>query len=122
MPCVNTFSDLIGDIYETALDPSLWDSALEKCTRFVGGAAAALVVGDATATGSNIYRDFGIAPYYAQLYLNDYINCDPAIGGSSVAEINQPITVGDLMPYDEYLTTRFYLGWAEPQQLSDFVN
>jgi DNA-binding CsgD family transcriptional regulator/PAS domain-containing protein len=122
MPCVNALSDLIGDLYETALDQSLWSNALEKCARFVGGTAAALVAKDAMATGGNAYHDFGIEPYYATLYLNDYINCDPAISGYSFAEIEQPVTAGDFMPYDEYLMTRFYLEWARPQQLGDFVS
>jgi DNA-binding CsgD family transcriptional regulator len=121
MPCVNTSCDLVGDIYETAFDQSLWTNTLGKCARFVGGAAAVLVAKDTT-TGANVYRDFGIEPYYAQLYLNDYINCDPAISGSSILEIEQPVTTGDFMPYDEYLMTRFHREWAEPQQFSDFVS
>lgn len=81
-----------------------------------------MLVAKDTTTGGNVYRDFGIEPYYAQLYLNDFINCDPAISGSSIVEIEQPTAAGDFMPYDEYLMTRFHLEWAGPQQFSDFVS
>jgi len=35
------FSNLVGDIYDAALDQSLWVSVLEKCVGFVGGCGAA---------------------------------------------------------------------------------
>jgi hypothetical protein len=34
--------DLIGDIYDAALDPSLWSEVVGKAARFVGGSAAAI--------------------------------------------------------------------------------
>ena len=36
------FSNLVGDIYDAALDQSLWVPVLEKCVSFVGGCGAAL--------------------------------------------------------------------------------
>ena len=35
-------SQLIGDIYDAALDPRQWVGTLEKTCNFVGGVAAAL--------------------------------------------------------------------------------
>ena len=40
-------SSLIGNIYDAALDPTLWRSALESTASFVRGCAAALVWHDA---------------------------------------------------------------------------
>ena len=35
-------SDLIGDIYDTVLDQSLWEDVIERAAQFVGGVGAAL--------------------------------------------------------------------------------
>jgi hypothetical protein len=40
---IEQVSDLIGDIYDAALDPTLWPLVLEKSCGFVHGACAALV-------------------------------------------------------------------------------
>ena len=39
-------SDLIGVIYDAAIDPSLWESAIERAAYFVGGTGAALICKD----------------------------------------------------------------------------
>ena len=36
-------SDLIGVIYDAAIDPSLWEGAIERAAYFIGGSGAALV-------------------------------------------------------------------------------
>ena len=36
-------SDLIGVIYDAAIDPSLWECAIERAAYFVGGTGAALI-------------------------------------------------------------------------------
>ena len=38
------------------------------------------------------------------------------------AKVDDPIATGDLVAYDEFLQTRFYREWAEPQGLVDFVS
>ena len=47
---------------------------------------------------------------------------DPLTTGHVFAEIEKPIATADLMPYDEFLDTRFYREWARPQGLVDFVS
>jgi hypothetical protein len=41
----NVLLELIGNIYDTALDATLWPGALKNLTEFVGGAAAATRAG-----------------------------------------------------------------------------
>jgi DNA-binding CsgD family transcriptional regulator/PAS domain-containing protein len=121
MPDPVFLSDLIGDIYDAALDQSLWSGAIERCTHFVGGAAAALFSKDATANSGNVYHDFGTDPHYVKLYFEEYVKLDPSTTGHFFAELEEPVAVSDLMPYDEFLATRFYLEWARPQGFVDFV-
>jgi len=40
------FSELVADIYDAALDPSLWDQALQKIVTAASGHSASLIVYD----------------------------------------------------------------------------
>jgi DNA-binding CsgD family transcriptional regulator len=112
---------LIGEIYDAAIDPSQWSAVLGKATQFIGGSSAALFSKDAASGAGNIYYEFGTDPYYRQLYFEKYVVLDPASTGHFFAEIEQPIAVSDLMPYRDFLETRFYREWAQPQGVVDFI-
>src|SRR4051794_1520653 len=116
------FSNLVGDIYDAALDQSLWVPVLEKCVSFVGGCGAALFSKDAAANGGDTYFYTGITPYFRKLYFDQYVTLDPSTTGHLYAEVEQPVAITDCLPYDEFLETRFYREWAQPQGLVDFVS
>jgi DNA-binding CsgD family transcriptional regulator/PAS domain-containing protein len=114
-------STLIGDIYDAALDPTLWVSVLGKATAFVGGHAAALAWKDAVRKRGDSYYDDGngISPLYRQLYFDKYIKLDPCTTGQFFAQIGEPVGTADLVPYEEFVQTRFYKEWVQPQRLAD---
>jgi DNA-binding CsgD family transcriptional regulator len=115
-------SALIGDIYDAALDQSLWLSVLGKTRGFVGGSSSALYTKDAVRkSGKLLYQEGDIDPHYRKLYIEKYAKLDPFTTGHFFAEIEQPIGVADLMPYDEFLDTRFYKEWFRPQRIVDGV-
>src|SRR5580704_741215 len=115
-------SALIGDIYDAALDPSLWIGVLGKSAEFVGGPAASLYYKDATKRSDAVVYQFGLDPQYVQLYFDRYAKLDPTSTGYFFADIGEPIATADVMPYDEFRETRFYKEWGRPQQLVDAVN
>jgi DNA-binding CsgD family transcriptional regulator len=115
-------SALIGDIYDAALDRALWVGVLEKTARFVGGPAAGLFWQDAASKSGDAVYGYGIEPYYQQLYFEKYIKLDPLLIGHFFAEVEQPVSVSDIMPYDEFLETRAYQEWGRPQGLVDTLN
>ena len=120
---VEQVASLIGDVYDAALDPSLWVSVLHKARMLVGGSAAALFSKDATRKSLNVYYDDGgLDPHYKQLYFEKYVKLDPSTTGHVLAEIGKPVSTADLFPYDEFIATRFYKEWAQPQGLVDFVS
>lgn len=117
-----TLSRLIGDVYDAALDPALWGEVLGKVRQFVGGFAAALFSKDATQNRGDVYFDDGeIDPHFRDLYFARYIELDPTTSGQYFAEIGEPISTADLLPYEEFVETRFYKEWARPQGCVDFV-
>lgn len=115
-------SSLLGDVYDAALDPTLWRGVLQQAAAFVGGISAALYAKDATRKSGNVYYDDGgIGPYYTQLYFDKYVKLDPSTTGHFFAEIDQPMATADIIPYDEFLETRFYKEWVKPQRLADHL-
>ena len=118
----DSFSALIGEIYDAALDPSLWEHALFKVRAFIGGSSAALFAKDAVRKSLNVYYDDGgIDPYYKQLYFDKYAQLDPFTMGHVMAEVGEPMSTVDILSFDEFHQTRFHKEWARPQGLVDFA-
>ena len=117
------FSSLIGDIYDTVLDRSLWPTALRNASGFIQGQASAIFWKDAVSNcGDVFFDDGGIAPEFRRLYFEKYIALNPTTTPRFFMEAGEPAATADLLPYDEFLQTRFYLEWAKPQGLVDFVS
>jgi DNA-binding CsgD family transcriptional regulator len=115
-------SSLIGDVYDAALDSSLWQAVLGEVRAFVGGQAVVLCWKDAVnKCGCADHQDGGLDPHYVQLYFEKYIKMDPYSTGQFFAEIGQPVAIGDLIPPEDILGTRFYSEWVRPQGLVDCV-
>ena len=112
-------SRLVSDIYDAALDAALWPGVLEQTAAFVRGSAASLYAKDVASKTGNVAYQFGMDPRYEQLYLQKYIKLDPTSLGYFIAEIEEPVSTTDVMPYDEFLETRFYKEWVRPQGLVD---
>jgi DNA-binding CsgD family transcriptional regulator/PAS domain-containing protein len=115
-------SELIGEVYDAALDPSLWSDVLGKAGRFVGGPAAAIYSKSPTALTGDLYYESGTDPHYRALYFSKYIKLDPSTTSHYFADVEQLIATADYMPYQEFLETRFYKEWAQPQGLVDGLN
>jgi DNA-binding CsgD family transcriptional regulator len=113
-------SALVGDIYDGVLNPASWANVLGKAKEFVGAQAASLAWKDAvTKRGDSYYDDGGIDPHYRQLYFEKYVKLDPCTTGQFFAQIGEPVATADLIPYDEFVQTRIYKEWAQPQGLVD---
>lgn len=113
---------LVGQIYDAALDSSLWEVTLSQIRAFIGGCAASIYAKDAASKDGGVLYDDGIDPYYKSLYFDRYIKFDPSTIAMFCAKVGEPIATVDLMPYDEFLATRFYKEWVRPQRLVDCLN
>jgi len=70
--------DLIGDIYDAALEPSLWPDVVGRAGRFVGGQVASIFSKSPIAGGGDVLCQSGIDPHYCRLYFEKYVKLDPA--------------------------------------------
>ncbi|HET7716679.1 MAG TPA: helix-turn-helix transcriptional regulator [Bauldia sp.] len=115
-------SEVIGDLYDAALDPALWGAVLAEARDFVGGSAAAIFAKDAAATTLTVFHHDGcIDPHYTQLYYERYMALDPSNTAHFFSTVGEPISTTDFIDYDEFHETRFYKEWGRPQGLVDFI-
>lgn len=115
-------SELIGRIYDTALEPSLWPEVLSEASRFLPGHAASLFIKDAADKSGLIHYDCGgIDPHYKRIYLDTYTNFDPSVCGTFFPDVDVPVAAVDVVPYPVFAETRFFREWIEPQGLVDFM-
>ena len=114
-------SEITGAIYDAALDPMSWCGALERIMGFVGGQSIGLGSIDSVSKDLNASYTFGCDPYYLQLQRDTYIKFDPT-SALIFFPPEQVVSITDLMPYEEYLDTRFYREWAQPQGWVDSAN
>ena len=114
-------STLIGNIYDAALDPILWTSVVEKVGRFVGGSAASIFSRDIVHRTGNVYYQFGVESYYEQLYFDKCIKFDPLSAALLTLEVGTVTSSSDVIPYAEFIETRFYKEWVQPQGWVDNV-
>lgn len=113
-------STLIGDIYDTALDPALWVPVLGKVRQFIGGWAIALSWKDAVSKRGGCYFTEGDQdPSYRQVYFDKYIKFDPFTMTQFVVDVEEPKSFLDVLPYPELIQTRIYKEWAKPQGVVD---
>ena len=109
---------LIATIYDAALDSALWPEALAAIADFVDGRVGGLLTRDSTRREVNAHWHAGGDPHYLRLYAETYSRLGP-VATSPPGDVEQIVSIPDLVPYDEFRRGRFYREWAEPQDWVD---
>jgi len=119
---IDAFSAMVGSIYDAVIDNDLWPAALLHIREFATGQCATIFTKDvASRTGGVVYDDGGIAASFRDDYFRSYVRLDPTFVAQYYAKIGEPMATEDFLPYDEFVASRFYKEWAEPQGLVDFA-
>jgi DNA-binding CsgD family transcriptional regulator len=114
---------LVEAVYDAAVDSQRWPAALVRCREFIGGMGATICSKGASAKrGQVYYGDGGMDPAYARSYFERYAPFDPANYAHLFAALEQPISAVDITDYDEFLDSRFFREWVEPQGIVDFIS
>jgi DNA-binding CsgD family transcriptional regulator len=118
MSDLELLSFLIGDIYDAALDHGLWPSVLEKTTSFVKSQTATLTATHGTET--HFYFQWGHEPRFLDTFHSTYAVINPLnVPVAVYSKVGEIQSIGDLIPHDEFLASRFYREWAAPQGLGE---
>ncbi|MGB8399824.1 helix-turn-helix transcriptional regulator [Bradyrhizobium sp.] len=122
IPDSEVLSDLIGTVYDTTLDRSLWPEALRKSVEFVGGSAVALYSKNAARkTGKTTLYWNSRSDTPAIHYFDEYVRIDPATTCQFMFDVGQAYSIGDCIPYKEFFESRVYKEWAKPQRWLDHL-
>jgi hypothetical protein len=81
--------ELIGGIYDSALNPECWNAILPRIGAFVGGSAGGLFAHHTSPRSGSVYHQFGTDPGYRQLYLEKYLTIDPMFGTYFVLDVGE---------------------------------
>jgi DNA-binding CsgD family transcriptional regulator len=112
-------SELIGLVYDAALDPTLWPRALEQACLFVGGSSGNLFWHDAATGRSAVLHLFNEEPHYTKLYFEKYLPLNPCFPAAAFSEAGLVYASTDFVPFEEMVETRFYEEWMKPQGMID---
>ena len=112
-------SELIGIIYDAALDPASWPRALERTCLFVGGSSGALFWHDTDVEQSAVLHLFNEEPQFTKLYFEKYISLNPCFPAMTFLDAGVAYLSTDLVSFEEMQQTRFYNDWMKPQGIID---
>jgi DNA-binding CsgD family transcriptional regulator len=113
--------DLVGEIYDASLDPGLWPEILDRITEFVDGDATALVSHDIASRDTRFYYIRGDNPEYTKSYRETYVRINPILPAILSMEVGDIWSVQSFLPWKQFLQTRFYREWIEPQDGGDIL-
>jgi DNA-binding CsgD family transcriptional regulator len=119
---VERVSNIIGDIYDASLDPALWPAVLESIAGYVQTIAASIHSQDSVSKAANVHFTWGEAPsasHYFKLYAETYAKINPLYPGIIFFDVEQPLTVSEILPRDEFCRTRLAREWLWPQGYVD---
>ncbi len=115
-------SNLIGDIYDAALDPDRWEFVIEKACKFFNGMFGGLGSFDRLSNKLNMSKNWGYDPKYLQSYVDHYSKINVlAIASMGIVKAGDVVTNDDLMPWHEWRASRIYREWAAPQGVGDSI-
>jgi len=114
-------SQLIGDVYDAALDAELWPHALEKVCGFVGGSQANIFWQDVIGKAAKKGFEWGNDPHYTRLYMETYARINPLFPAAYGFQVGEVFQQSDIMSFAELHETRLYREWMQPQGFVDFI-
>ena len=111
----------ICDVYDAAIDPSLWAKALQTSCEFVGALKANLFWQDNAAEQVLTLHQFNADPHFTRLYMEVYAPLNPVLPAAMAQEAGAVNAVTDLIPLSELVETRFHKEWIAPQGIGDSI-
>lgn len=99
--------DLIGHIYDCAIEPKKWPDTLEQIVGHVGGQAAAISLQDPLSREVRLISQWGIKPDFEKSMM-EAMPINPLISMGWFVDIDEPFTGERALGRESYLKTRFY--------------
>ena len=106
------FGDLVGAIYDAALDRSQWQSVLELLVSSLDACGGTLLFNEAGGNDSVVVARVGVDPAHVEPYDRYYFQVDPSIAAS------RRLSAGTVISTDRLLSEA---AWRRTEFFSDFL-
>jgi DNA-binding CsgD family transcriptional regulator len=113
------FSEVIGKIYDAAVEPDRWPAALEATCVFANAKTAVLMSYDVFDKTPPWQLEVGHGEYWTKLYHDRYYAVNPFMGDVETMDSGEQIYASSRPHYSTLLESDFYNGWLKPQGLID---
>jgi DNA-binding CsgD family transcriptional regulator/PAS domain-containing protein len=113
-------SDVVGLIYDCALDARAWPLALERIRRFRDAAVAGISVVDTVNNDMRANVFVGLSDHAtSELHQTYAALMPPPLYDSRNLVVDEVYCTSDFMDYEEFTRGRFFQEWARPNGLLD---
>lgn len=110
--------ELIGDIYDAAIEPARWPSACERLARLIDGAQTAIALHDTATHRVSLKASWNVDPAFeAVMKANFAIN--PLVPSVWYADVDEPFSAMGFMGEREFKECRFYRQTLTPFGIGD---
>ena len=101
-------SEVIGQLYDAAIDPRLWSGALRSVDDFVGTAQSFIAIEDAADPVASVFHASIHDPDWLRRYATDYMMINPMrLAMTGRVKTGDVVLTKDFMTAAEYGATRF---------------
>jgi PAS domain-containing protein len=116
-------SDLIGSIYDCALDPSRWERTLAEVKDALDCHMLTLTLSDLRHDRLLLHKAAGVAPYQIEQVSEHIPEIDAILGGAlkSGHSLDEPYVVSRHIAATYFETSPHFQQWAKPLGMADFM-
>ncbi len=113
--------DLVGAIYDCALDPQGWPPVLERVADLVGGINASISVQDPMHKLGRFSASWGVSGESIALYNDRYAALNPVMTSGWYCDIDEPISAARYAGSEAYFASRFGREFLQPLGWGDAI-
>jgi DNA-binding CsgD family transcriptional regulator len=118
---IGQFSDVVGTIYDCAVDPHLWPKAIEQVGRLIDGINGVVMIVDTVEKKSRFYVDWNVDPMLIRTYSENFHADNPLNHAFTKFEVDEPYNISMVMEPSQWLETRVYREFGRPNGWLDSV-
>lgn len=115
------YSDCLSTIYDCALDPALWPTALEKIGSFVNGLNGVILLIDTQISVPRFHRTWNVDPESIQLFNTEFLADNPLVAPIGRLGVDEPYNVASMIPTDTWEQSRLFRDFGKPRGFKDHV-
>lgn len=115
-------SAVIGSIYDCAIDPTLWSTALERVSGYLDTGSAFITVNDFKQPDKTSFiAAHGIDYESAKDYKDHHANSNPFLHAGMIYDVDEVARVGDALDLAEFRESLVYRNWMVPRGWGDII-